>query len=52
MYMSGFQGYQYIGWLPLESGLFPRVSDENGTEALVVGVLLVGGCADVGGMIA
>lgn len=38
-----------IGWLPLESGTYLHVSDENATEILVVGlpqagaaVLLVG----------
>jgi hypothetical protein len=38
-----------IGWIPLESGAYLHVSDENATEVLVVGlpqlgdaVLLVG----------
>jgi hypothetical protein len=31
-----------IGWIPLESGAYLHVSDENATEALVVGVPQVG----------
>ena len=27
-----------FGWIPLESGAYPHVSDENATEVLVVGV--------------
>lgn len=27
-----------LGWIPLESGAYPHVSDENATEVLVVGV--------------
>jgi len=31
-----------IGWMPLESGAYLHVSDENATEVLVVGLPQVG----------
>jgi len=31
-----------IGWIPLESGAYLHVSDENATEVLVVGLPQVG----------
>ena len=29
---------EFIGWIPLEEGVYLHVSDENATEVLVVGV--------------